>query len=119
MALQGDKVCDENIRLRESHVVVDDKHQLLRDLGRQVGPASRRESQHRRHTRVVSEGCDRLLDIQHQTSKEEAYGRPASRGKYWSVVKEPAEIPNLNIDFQKQCTCPPGPSSALVKLTSL
>lgn len=92
MALQGDNVRDENIRLRESHIVVDDKHQQMRGLGRQVEPASRRESQHRRHTRVVSEGCDRLLNIQHQTSKEEAYGRPASRGKCWSVVKERTEI---------------------------
>lgn len=78
MALQGDGVPDDIIRCFE---VANNKQQQLRDLGRQAGPISRRESQYRRHARVISEGCDRLLNNQLQLAKEEAQERPASRGK--------------------------------------
>ncbi|KAJ9116868.1 hypothetical protein QFC22_004525 [Naganishia vaughanmartiniae] len=79
MALQSDRVSNDSICLRESPSVVDNKQKQPRGLGRQAEPVLRRESQYRQHTRVVSEGCDRMLNNQLQSSKEGAYGRPVSR----------------------------------------
>ncbi|KAJ9113865.1 hypothetical protein QFC19_000058 [Naganishia cerealis] len=79
MALQSNSAHEEDIQTREFTVLVNEKQQQLRGLGRQAEPEPRHDGQHRRHTRVLSEGCDRLLNFQLQARHDGDYRATASR----------------------------------------